>query len=114
LVEINTEPLKENFLPKYNFEFYCDLNFNFYNAVKFNERKRTIMAADEIGGYCISLFHPKLPILAFAGYLKEVLLLKAESFGTPFSNWIESNRFGLHSQIPKQVSTLEWNVSLSI
>ncbi|XP_046648308.1 F-box-like/WD repeat-containing protein TBL1XR1 isoform X2 [Daphnia pulicaria] len=79
--------------------------------VKFNERKRTIMAADEIGGYCISLFHPKLPILAFAGYLKEVLLFKAESFGTPFSNWIESNRFGLHSQIPKQVSTLEWNAN---
>jgi hypothetical protein len=72
------------------------------------------MAADEIGGYCISLFHPKLPILAFAGYLKEVLLLKAESFGTPFSNWIESNRFGLHSEIPKQVSTLVWNVSLSM
>ncbi len=70
------------------------------------------MAADE-SGYCISCFHPKLPILAFAGYSTDVLLLKAESFVTPFSNWIESNRFGL-SKILKQVSTLEWNVSLSI
>lgn len=77
--------------------------------VTFNQVKRTIMAADE-SGYCISCFHPKLPILAFAGYSTDVLLLKAESFVTPFSNWIESNRFGL-SKILKQVSTLEWNTN---
>ncbi|EFX78302.1 hypothetical protein DAPPUDRAFT_320611 [Daphnia pulex] len=76
--------------------------------VKFNQVKRTITTADE-NGCCISRFHPNLPILAFAGYSKEVLLLKAESFNTPFSDWILINRFELHSQIPKQVSTLEWN-----
>lgn len=101
---------------KINLTLYLSLIFVyliFFNSVKFKQVQRSMLDEDETG-YFVCRFHPKFPILAFAGFSSEVMLLQAESCGIQFSNWTESHQFALHSHFPKQISTLEWNASLSL
>jgi hypothetical protein len=60
--------------------------------------------------YCVSQFHPTLPVLV-CGF-NRVFLLNAEDVSVPFSEWKEREiSFDGQGKGLKIVTTLEWNVS---
>jgi hypothetical protein len=60
--------------------------------------------------YCVSQFHPTLPVLV-CGF-NRVFLLNAEDVSVPFSEWKEREiSFDGQGKGLKIITTLEWNVS---
>ncbi len=66
----------------------------------------------ERGGYIVSRFHPKKPVIA-CGIKNEIIFFSAENSSIPFSNWEkEENKFKIKTKIKhvEGIMTMEWNV----
>ncbi|XP_046457612.1 U5 small nuclear ribonucleoprotein 40 kDa protein-like [Daphnia pulex] len=73
--------------------------------VQFVEVQRSIALMSEVD-YCVSRFHPTLPVLV-CGF-NRVFLLNAEDVSVPFSEWTEKE-ISFDGQGLKIITTLEWN-----
>jgi hypothetical protein len=83
--------------------------FLFQILVQFVEIKRSIALMSEID-YCVSRFHPTLPVLV-CGFNRVFLLNADEDVSVPFSEWKEREISFEYGQGLKIITTLEWNVS---
>jgi hypothetical protein len=62
----------------------------------------------ERGGYIVSRFHPKKPVIA-CGIENEIIFFSAENSSIPFSNWKEDEKkFQIGHE--KEIMAIEWNV----
>jgi hypothetical protein len=80
--------------------------------IKTGQFKRVARLVRERGGYIVSRFHPKKPVLA-CRIKNEIIFFSAENSSIPFSNWKEDgNKIQIGHE--KRIVTMEWNVISSL